>query len=118
MKSLADKRRTDMVFDIGTWVYVKLQPHSTARIHPVFHVSQLKEYKGVTPVLAGQLPAINEDGLIAELPIKLLERKMLKKGNRAVVYGLIQWQNGSIEDATWEPLEELMLRFPAFTDLI
>ncbi|XP_071704693.1 uncharacterized protein [Rutidosis leptorrhynchoides] len=130
-------RRKDRAFDMGTWVYLKLQPHrqvtlrshnysklspkfygpfqiierirvvayklqlhSTAHIDPVFHVSQLKENKGATPVHTGHLPAINEEGLESELPVKLLEIKMLKKENISVVYGLIQWQNGSIEDAT------------------
>lgn len=44
----------------------------------------------------------------------ILERKMVKKRNAAVVYGLIQWANGTPKDATWENLEELYTKFLAF----
>ncbi|GJU93992.1 retrotransposon-related protein [Tanacetum coccineum] len=45
-----------------------------------------------------------KDGLLAVEPIVILDRKMIKKRNAVEVYGLIQWTNGTIEDATWEPL--------------
>lgn len=39
---------------------------------------------------------------------------MAKQGNRAVVYALVQWSNGSAEDATWELITDLQKRFPDF----
>ncbi|PWA97758.1 hypothetical protein CTI12_AA026330 [Artemisia annua] len=39
---------------------------------------------------------------------------MVKKNNTVAVYGLIQWANGDKDDATWEPLEDLVKRFPMF----
>jgi hypothetical protein len=39
----------------------------------------------------------------------------MKKGNAAVVAGLIQWSNSFPEDATWEELTELQLQFPDFS---
>nr|GEZ17785.1 hypothetical protein [Tanacetum cinerariifolium] len=38
------------------------------------------------------------------------KKKMVKQGNRVVVYGLIQWSNGSEEDATWELLTGIETR--------
>ena len=52
--------------------------------------------------------------MIEVQPIAILDRKMLKKNNVAVVYGLVQWVNGTVEDATWEPLAELFEKFPEF----
>lgn len=44
----------------------------------------------------------------------VLDRRLAKKGNGATVFVLIQWANGSKEDATWEPIEEIQKRFPTF----
>nr|GEX94922.1 gypsy/Ty3 retroelement polyprotein [Tanacetum cinerariifolium] len=59
-------------------------------------------------------PSCNQDGLLAVEPIVILERKMVKKRNVVQVFGLIQWANETIEDATWEPLAELCEKFPTF----
>ncbi|XP_071708740.1 uncharacterized protein [Rutidosis leptorrhynchoides] len=130
MKNLADKRRTDRIFDIGAWVYVKLQPHKKvtlrahkySKLYPKFYgpyqiisrIGALKEHKGAPPAVMGPIPPIDGDGTLHAHPIKLLERKMVKKDNHVAIYGLIQWQNGSIEDATWELLEDLYIRFLEF----
>ncbi|GKA26308.1 retrotransposable element Tf2, partial [Tanacetum coccineum] len=47
-------------------------------------------------------------------PLAILARKIVKKNNVVGVYGLIQWANGIFDDATWELLEDLIKRFPAF----
>ena len=41
-------------------------------------------------------------GLIAAEPVAVLDRRMGKLGNKAVVYVLIQWSTGLKEEATWE----------------
>ncbi|GJZ83951.1 transposon ty3-I gag-pol polyprotein [Tanacetum coccineum] len=51
-------------------------------------------------VTMGTLPLCDAQGMIADVPFKLLDRKLGKQGNRGVVYGLIQWLNGIEEDAT------------------
>ncbi|GJT64937.1 hypothetical protein Tco_1016417 [Tanacetum coccineum] len=60
------------------------------------------------------LPQIDKEGLIEVQPMKLVDRKMVKRRNDMVVYGLIQWTNGGVQDATRELLEELCQRFPEF----
>nr|GEY21302.1 hypothetical protein [Tanacetum cinerariifolium] len=51
--------------------------------------------------------------VVAE-PIKLLERKIVKQQNHMGVFGLIQWSNGTEDDATWEDLADIVKRFPSF----
>ncbi|GJR78796.1 retrotransposable element Tf2 [Tanacetum coccineum] len=97
---------------IGQVAY-ELQLPAQAQIHNVFHVSQLKKCRG-TMTIVGDLPAINNEGVIAVEPIAILERRLAKKGNAATVYVLVQWANGSAEDATWESIEEIQRRFPTF----
>ena len=97
---------------IGQVAY-KLQLPDYAKVHPVFHVSQLK--KCLSPITTmGSFPECDAQGLIAAEPIKLLERKIVKQQNRVGVFGLIQWSNGTEEDATWEDLADLVRRFPSF----
>nr|GEV33764.1 reverse transcriptase [Tanacetum cinerariifolium] len=40
--------------------------------------------------------------------------RQFKEGNRAVVFGLIQWSNGTEEDVTWEVLSDIVERYPEF----
>nr|GEX37176.1 hypothetical protein [Tanacetum cinerariifolium] len=151
MKKYADLKRSKREFDVGMWVYVKLQPHrqvtirhttqnklslkyykpflivakvelvaykldlpSGSQVHPVFHVSQLKLCKG-NSFKKGLLPRCGEEGLLSVEPEKILDKRIGKVNNRAVVYVLVKWINHSEEDATWELAEDLSKRFPEFS---
>ena len=93
----------------------QLELNSQAQIHNVFHVSQLKKHRGKIPdIQQVQIPICDQNGLLTAQPFALLDRKMVKKNNAVVVYGLIQWTNGSAEDATWEPLDKLLKDYPEF----
>ncbi|GKC03247.1 hypothetical protein Tco_0994857 [Tanacetum coccineum] len=74
--------------------------------------SDLSAYPGVLQPLP--IPDRICEDLLATTPLKLLELKMVKHNNRLVVFGLIQWSNGNEEDATWEKLEDIVVRFPEF----
>ncbi|GKD33820.1 putative mitochondrial protein, partial [Tanacetum coccineum] len=99
-----------VVEKIGKVVY-KLRLPDYAKVHPVFHVSQLKPCY-IDSAAMGSFPVCDSEGLLAATPLKLLDKRMVKRNNRMVVFGLIQWSNGSEEDATWEKLEDLLARFP------
>jgi len=55
-----------------------------------------------SPSELGFVPDVDELGLSAAESVAIQARKLRKKGNRAVVYLLIQWSNRSKEEATWE----------------
>ncbi|GKC21779.1 retrovirus-related pol polyprotein from transposon 17.6 [Tanacetum coccineum] len=151
MKSQADKRRFDRIFQVNDCLYLKLQPYRQitvrqggqhklsskffgpfqvlekigkvayklklpdyAKVHPVFHVSQLKPCY-IDSAVMGSFPSCDSEGLLSVTPFKLLDRRMVKQNNRMVVFRLIQWSNRSEEDATWEKLEDLLARFPEFS---
>lgn len=94
-------------------VAYKLELPVTTKIHPVFHVSQLKMCKG-TPLVAGVFPQIDDESLLMVQPVTVLDRKLTKHGNVGAVYLLVQWADSSPEDATWELASEVMARFPKF----
>lgn len=86
---------------------VELPP--TSKIHPVFHVSQLR--KVLRPgTHANATPPSVTDVLVT--PVKILAQRWRPgpNGRRAQVQ--IQWSDPTATDITWEDKEELMQRFP------
>jgi hypothetical protein len=98
---------------IGAVAY-KLQLPPGSAVHPVFHVSLLRKKVGEVAIVSQALSVVDDEGRVKVYPVTILERKLMKKGNVAVVAGLIQWSNSFPEDATWEELTELQLQFPDF----
>lgn len=150
MKAFADKNRSERVFVVGDWVYLKLQPYrqvtvairknlklsakffgpykvlervgtvayrldlpTTSRVHPVFHVSQLKKAVGQAKVHR-QLPHVNSQGTFEISPLRKLDSRNLIKDHKVVYQALIQWKGCSVDEATWEDEELLKLNFPDF----
>ncbi|GJY18604.1 reverse transcriptase [Tanacetum coccineum] len=101
-----------IVARVGQVAY-KLQLPNSSQIHDVFHISQLKKCKGVV-TQGGSLPTFDAQGVMRVEPLAILKRRMSKRGNVVVVYVLVQWINGTKEDATWEPIEEIQKNFPSF----
>jgi hypothetical protein len=94
-------------------VACRLELPAASRIHNVFHVSQLKEYRpDYTPVFRDLPPAPTLDCVDTE-PETILDRRMMKKGNQPVVQVLIKWRHLPEETATWEDWDVLTLCFPA-----
>jgi hypothetical protein len=96
---------------IGKVAY-RLDLPAASKIHNVFHVSQLKEYRpDYTPVFT-ELPTAPLLDSVDPEPEAVLDRHMMKKGNQAVVQVLIKWKNLPEETATWEDWDILKTNFP------
>jgi hypothetical protein len=96
---------------IGKVAY-RLELPEASKIHNVFHVSQLKEYRAdYTPVFK-DLPAVPSLDSLDTEPEAILDRRMMKKGNNAIVQVLIKWKDLPEETATWEDWDTLKLSFP------
>jgi len=86
---------------IGKVAY-KLQLPSTARIHPVFHISILKKCEG-TPAQANVPTPLSLDEKGCRLyPHIVLGHRMIKNNGKWQEQVLIKWQQLSEEEATWE----------------
>jgi hypothetical protein len=79
----------------------------SSAIHPVFHVSQLKQAIGNNTTSA-ELPS---DTAAIQYLDKILQRRM-SEGDKPVLQGLVKWSGMPASLATWENLEALRHRFP------
>lgn len=98
---------------IGQVAY-KLKLPTTCKVHPVFHVSQLRRAVGtqeVSPSIPEQLTSELE--LVVE-PEKLLEVRSTARGQERMLEVLIKWKHLPPFEATWEEAAEIHERFPDF----
>jgi hypothetical protein len=98
---------------VGSVAY-KLQLPSAARIHPVFHISQLKQYKGDTIDAYYPLSEITTElGPILQ-PESVLQARTVLKGPISAPQVLIKWQGLDASVATWEDKSEMREHYPNF----
>jgi hypothetical protein len=146
MKATTDKKRTDRVFAVGDWVYLKLQPYmqrtlatrsnpklafryfgpfqvlqrvgatsykldlpESCKIHPVIHVSQLRQAVPPSTEVHAELPA---PAATVPEPVAVLETRLYQHGRASRPQVLIQWLGQPASLATWEDQAELLHRFP------
>jgi len=96
---------------IGRAAY-RLDLPENSQIHPVFHVSQLKPFlPNYTPFFS-VLPKVAKLDIQDLLPEAILERRLVKKGGKAVPQALVKWSKLPAQMATWEDWHVLKERFP------
>jgi hypothetical protein len=96
---------------VGSVAY-KLELPSHSLIHPVFHVSQLKQYTPDHAPVFADLPSPPKLDLTVLEPEVILERRLTKKGNSAVTQVKVKWSSLPDELATWEDHDMLKARYP------
>ncbi|RVW22797.1 Transposon Tf2-8 polyprotein [Vitis vinifera] len=96
---------------VGEVAY-KLNLPETSKIHPVFHVSNLKLALGGNNQQGTSLPEMDgSSGVVGPFPQAVLDRQTRR--NKEEV--LIHWQGLSPAEATWEDACTMRLRFPDIT---
>nr|KYP53324.1 Transposon Ty3-G Gag-Pol polyprotein [Cajanus cajan] len=149
MKHQADKKRSDMQFQVGDQVLVKLQPYrqhsvvlrkhqklsmryfgpfkvlgkvgvvayklelpETARIHPVFHISQLKPFKGISNAPYMPLPLTTSELGPFLQPVAILHARTILQGSKLLSQVLVQWDPSSNVPNSWEDVTFIKTHFP------
>ncbi|KAL5705180.1 hypothetical protein ACHQM5_023518 [Ranunculus cassubicifolius] len=95
---------------IGGAAY-KLELPAGSLIHPIFHVSQLKEVVGVAVPTSVQLPQTDQAGHIQVQPVAILDRCSVRRREGSVSQVLVQWSKHHPAD-TWEEEKDICARFP------
>ena len=80
-----------------------------SRLHPVFHVSQLKKFLPREIIPSRTLPTVRA---AIQVPLSILQKRVRSQGNKTIAQGLVHWSESSPADATWEDLEHLKQQFP------
>ncbi|KOM57180.1 hypothetical protein LR48_Vigan11g021200 [Vigna angularis] len=96
-------------------VSYKVQLPESAKVHPVFHVSQLKKAIGnhvVEPTLPTELSLEEED---QEEPETVLATWEIPEGGTITKQWLIKWKGRTEEEAMWEDEGLLRSQFPYFS---
>lgn len=99
-------------------VAYKLALPAQARIHPVFHISQLKKKIGSRYVSLPSLPPVDFQGLLKPEPQAILDRRVSRSGHLPITEVLVHWTGQEVEDATWERLDEIRLQFQHLVDKV
>jgi hypothetical protein len=95
---------------IGQVAY-RLELPGNAMIHPVFHLSQLKQFTpDYTPVYE-TLPVITDLEASAAVPQRVIDRRLVQKGNRAIPQVRVTWTGLPDTVATWEDYNIVKQRF-------
>jgi hypothetical protein len=93
---------------VGSVAY-KLQLLEGSMIHPVFHISQLKPYSAdYTPTL----PVITDLEAADTVPVAVIERRLVKKGNSEIPQVKLIWVELPSTTTTWEDYNVVKQRFP------
>ncbi|GMY29210.1 Transposon Tf2-12 polyprotein [Fagus crenata] len=119
MKKRYDLKHRDKVFEVGSWVYVRLQPYRQISVSLRRNAKLAPRYYGLFCILEriGQvayrleLPATSRIHLLGARPLAVLDRRVQR--NKTEV--LIHWQGLPTSDATWEDLEAMKIQFPQYT---
>jgi hypothetical protein len=95
---------------IGSVAY-RLVLLESSKIHPLFHVSQLK--KVVSPQYQ-VLPALPVDDPTLQLQVLLhiLQRRPKRTEHKTIAQVMVQWSNSDASAATWEDLDSMRQQFP------
>lgn len=95
---------------VGAVAY-RLQLPPGCSIHPVIHVSQLRQAPPPDSATVVKLPAALAPD--SSVPMQILARHLYKLGAAVRPQFKVRWFGHGVDEATWEDAESLRVRFPA-----
>jgi hypothetical protein len=82
-----------------------------SKLHPVFHVSCLKKVIGTKCQTQTNLPELDKEGSIWLQPQEFLDQCECRMRQQTIKEVLVQWEDTTPADATWEPTT-ILQQFP------
>ncbi|RVW64852.1 Transposon Ty3-I Gag-Pol polyprotein [Vitis vinifera] len=121
MKQAADKKRREVNFEVGDWVYLRLQPYRQQSVfrrtshklsNRYYGPYEIEERIGPVAIANDELPPLTEEGVIRLQPRKVLSTRWVNKGSTSASESLVLWEGLPEEEATWEDSQQLLRSFP------
>jgi hypothetical protein len=98
---------------IGPVAYELALPPALDRVHPVFHVSQLRRYvRDPSHQLDFSKLHLDDTLEYEEKPMRILDQKEQRLRNRTITSVLVQWGHHSRKEATWELESTMREQYP------
>jgi len=83
-------------------------------LHNVFHVSMLRKYvEDSSHIILVHEVEISENVQYEEPAVAILDRKEKILRNKVIPLVKVQWKRHNVEEATWEPEEEMKEKYPS-----
>lgn len=103
------------VIDAVGKVAYKLKLPTDARVHNVFHVSQLKRFQGTLP-MAAHIPSWfqGQASSAPVLPAAILEHRTVHIQGKDQLQYLVHWKDFPSHETTWENATDFVTQFPTF----
>ncbi|KAK8619690.1 hypothetical protein V6N13_135972 [Hibiscus sabdariffa] len=102
---------------VGKVAYRLELPPQLSRIHNVFHVSMLRQYRpDPSHIIQVQEVELRPDLSYDEEPVQILDQDERILRNRRIPMVKVQWSNRSPSEATWETEESMREQFPHLFD--
>ncbi|XP_075524494.1 uncharacterized protein LOC142556882 [Primulina tabacum] len=112
-------RPFEILDKIGDRAYRLELPPDLDRVHNVFHVSMLHKYlSNPSHVLQYESLDLLPNLSYEEMPVQIFDRKVKVLRNKDIGLVKVLWRNQVIEEATWEPEEEMKHRYPNLIDFV
>lgn len=92
----------------------KLNLSPTSKLHPVFHISQLRCAVGLIPASPTIPLQLNSELELVVEPEQLLQVRRLGSDKTGRLKVLIKWKQLPAFEATWEDFHMISERFPGF----
>ncbi|XP_073046111.1 uncharacterized protein [Primulina eburnea] len=93
---------------VGDRAYRLALPPDLDRVHNVFHVSMLRKYVAdPSHVLRHEPLDLTPNLTYQEIPIQILDRTVRVLRNKEIGIVKVLWRNHLLEEATWEPEDEM-----------
>ncbi|XP_019251202.1 PREDICTED: uncharacterized protein LOC109230129 [Nicotiana attenuata] len=107
------KERDQVFLKIGEVAYKLELLASMTLIHPVFHVSMLREYMpDPAHIISLEVVEINDSLSYEEEPVEILDRQVRRWRTKDIASVKVLWRNHDVEEATWEAEEDMKIRYP------
>ncbi|XP_070041062.1 uncharacterized protein [Nicotiana tomentosiformis] len=103
----------NIIRKVGQVAYELDLPSDMESVHPVFHVSMLRNCIGdPSRFVSVDDVQVTEHLSYEETPIAILDRQVQRLRNKDVASVKVHWRNNNLEEMTWETEEDMKSRYP------